>query len=105
MVTARTVTAGSERAGWSPGWTRTLSGVFAAGLVVLAVALIAVWGVASAAGEPGPGPAMLLAHAVVAVAAVMLHRLAGRRGDGAGHLAALGPPALLLLLGVLFWWS
>jgi hypothetical protein len=99
------VTAEPDQAGRLLGWTRTLSAVFAAGLVVLALALIAVWGVASAAGEPGPGPAMLLGHTVAAAGAVALHRLGGRRSGRAGYLAGLGPPVILLLLGVLFWWS
>jgi hypothetical protein len=87
------------------GWTRALSGVFAAGLVVLAISLLAVWGVASAAGVPGPGLTMLVGHAVAAVVALVLHRLARRRTGRVGYLAALGPPAILFLLGVLFWWS
>jgi len=99
------VRAESDREGRLLGWMRTLSGVLAAGLVVLAAALIAVWGFAATAGEPGPGAAMLFGHTVAAVAAVVLYRLAGRRTGRAGHLAALGPPALLLLLGVLFWWT
>lgn len=96
---------GSDREGRLLGWARTLCGIVAAGLVVLAAALIAVWGVASAAGEPGPGVAMLSGHTVAAVAAVMLHRLAARRTGRAGYLATLGPPVLLLLLGLVFWWT
>ncbi len=99
------MSAGSDRAGWLLGWTRTLSGIVAAGLVVLAVALIVVWGVAAADAEPGPGPAMLVGHAVGAAAAWVLHRQAGRRTGRVGYLTALGPPALLLILGGLFWWT
>lgn len=95
----------SEGAARLLGRARILSGIFAAGLVVLAVALIVVWGVASIAGEPGPGPAMLLGHTAAAIAAVGLYRMAGGRSGRAGCLTALGPPAILLLLGVLFWWN
>jgi hypothetical protein len=94
-----------HRVGRVLGWMRTLSGMCAAGLVVLALSLFAAWGVASAAGAPGPGIAMLLAHAVAAAAALVLHRLARGRTGRVGYLAALGPPAILFLLGVLFWWS
>jgi hypothetical protein len=99
------VTAGPDHAERLLGRIRTVSGMVAAGLVVLALALIAVWGAASAAGAPGPGLPMLLGHAVAAAAAVALHRRSRRRSGRAGYLAALGPPAILLLVGVLFWWS
>jgi hypothetical protein len=48
---------------------------------------------------------MLLGHGVAAVAAAVLHRSARVRTGRAAYLAALGPPAVLLLLGFLFWWS
>jgi hypothetical protein len=99
------VSSESERAGWLLDRTRIASGIFAAGLVVLAVALIVVWGVASTAGEPGPGPAMLLGHTAAAAAAVALYRMAGSRGGRAGYFTALGPPMILVLLGLLFWWA
>lgn len=96
---------GPEPVGWVLERARAVSGIFTAGLLVLAVSLIVIWVVASAAGEPGPGPAMLVGHAVAAAAAVLLHRLGRVRTDRAGYLAVLGPPAILLLLGFLFWWN
>lgn len=95
----------TEGAGRALAWTRALSGLFVAGLVVLAVSLFGVWGVASVAGVPGPGPTMLVGHAMGAMAALALQRMARRRTGRGDYLAALGPPAILLLLGVLFWWS
>lgn len=94
-----------ERVSWALDRARALSGIFTAGLIVLAVGLIVVWVAASVAGDPGPGPVMLLAHSVAAAGAVVLHRLAKARTGRAGYLAALGPPAVLVLLGTLFWWS
>jgi hypothetical protein len=94
-----------DQVSWVLSRARTASGICAAGLVALVVALLVVGAVASAAGDPGPGPTMLLGHSLAAAGAVVLHRVARVRTGCAGYLAAIGPPAILLLLGVLFWWS
>jgi len=92
-------------------WVPALSGTVVAGLVVLALGLLLVWVVVGATGSPGPGPLMLAGHAVGAVLAVLLHRTArGRtdsrgRADAIGLAAALGPIGVLVLLGLIFWWS
>jgi hypothetical protein len=87
------------------GWAQAFSGVLVAGLLVLFLGLLVVWVVARANSAPGPGPAMLTGHGVGAVAALVLHRVALRRTDRIGYAAAFGPVAVLLLLGLTFWWS
>ena len=87
------------------GRARAFSGILVAGLLVLFLGLLVVWAVARANGAPGPGWAMLTGHGVGAVAALVLHRVALRRTDGIGYAIAFGPVAVLLLLGLIFWWS
>jgi hypothetical protein len=82
-----------------------VGGALTAGLVALAVALVVVWAVAAALGEPGPGAPMLAGHLVAAVIAVALQRVADRRAGRAGRLAAVG--AVLVVAAVIggYWWS
>jgi hypothetical protein len=75
--------------GRAGGWLRTLSGLLAGGLVVLAVVLTAAWFVADRAGSPGPGVDMLIWHGVAAVAAVLAQRVADRRSGPVGWIAVL----------------
>lgn len=83
---------------------RLLAGVLTAGLVVLALGVVGVWLVAVAHGLPGPGTAMIAGHVVATGVAVALQRVADRRPDRAGLVAAVGVAAVFLLVGVLFWW-
>ena len=69
-------------------WPRTVTGLFAGGLVALALALVVAWFVAGKVGSPGPGPGMLVWHGVAAVAAVAAQLQADRR---------TGPSALLAM--------
>jgi hypothetical protein len=73
--------------------------------MVLAVTLLVGWLAARAEGVPGPGPVMLIGHAVGAVVALVLHRVALRRTDTAGYAAAFGAVGMLPLLGLIFWWN
>jgi hypothetical protein len=68
---------------------RGLSGVFAGGLAVVAVAMFAVWFVAAGAGVPGPGASALVWHATGAVVAVGGQVYADRRAGPRGTIAAL----------------
>lgn len=82
------------RAGAVSHVLRRVSGVFAGGLVVLAVALGVAWVMATRTGEPGPDGAFLAWHAVAAVAAVVAQVRADRAPAGRGAGAA----ALVLLI-------
>ncbi|GAA3221726.1 hypothetical protein GCM10017691_07010 [Pseudonocardia petroleophila] len=68
---------------------RRVSGVFAGGLVVLAVALGVAWVVSTRTGSPGPAGDFLAWHGVAAVAAVVAQVRADRARDGRGVGAAL----------------
>lgn len=87
------------RAGAVSGVLRRVSGVFAGGLVVLAVALGVAWAMATRTGAPGPDGGFLAWHAVAAVAAVVAQVRADRSPDGrgtAGALVVLGISAAVL---------
>jgi hypothetical protein len=84
---------------------RAVSGALCAGLAVLAVALVGVWLVARAEGDPGPGASALVGHLMAAAVAVALQRVAERRADRVGSLAAAGVVLAVLLVGALYWWS
>jgi hypothetical protein len=104
--TARPVTEPDTHArGLAIRWARSLSGMLASGTVVLAAGLFAVWGVAAAIGDPGPGAVALAGHTAGAAAAVALNRVGRRRTGLPGAAALLGVPIVLLLLGWLFWWG
>lgn len=81
-----------------------LTGTLAAGLVVLAVLVLAAQAWGWLAGHPGPGVAMVAGHVLAAVFAVAAQRVADReRGTRA---AACQLVVGLLALGVLtlLWW-
>ncbi len=67
-----------------------MSGVLAAGLVVLVAGLVVAWVVALLAGAPGPGSATLLVHAGAAAVAVVVQVYADRTPGPRGALAAVG---------------
>lgn len=77
--------------------------MLAGGLVALAVALGVVWVVATRTGEPGPGPGLLLWHAVAAVVAVGAQVRADRRADRLGAVAA-GAVVLISVAVLLALW-
>jgi hypothetical protein len=67
---------------------RGLAGVLAGGMVVLALGILVVWVGADRYGLPGPGADVVIGHAVGAVAAVVGQRVADRRPDRTGTVAA-----------------
>ncbi|MET0190387.1 MAG: hypothetical protein ABW212_15395 [Pseudonocardia sediminis] len=85
-----------------PFWDRMLrglAGVLAGGLVVLSLGLLGVWVFSDDWGVPGPGGFTVFWHLVGAVVAVGGQRLADRRPDRTGSLAAavvVGTAALVL---------
>ncbi|WP_051580407.1 hypothetical protein [Pseudonocardia acaciae] len=84
---------------------RVVGGALTAGVVALAVALVVIWALAAAHGQPGPGAPVLAGHLAAAAVAVALQRVADRRADRTGTLAAI---AVLLLVAVLvgvYWWN
>jgi hypothetical protein len=84
---------------------RLVGGALTAGMVVLAVALVVIWVVAAAHGEPGPGTPVLAGHLVAAVIAVALQRVADRDAGRVGRLAALGAVLVVATVVAVFWWS
>jgi hypothetical protein len=84
---------------------RLVGGALTAGMVVLAVALVVIWAVAAAHGEPGPGTPVLAGHLVAAVLAVALQRIADRDAGRVGRLAALGAVLVVATVVAVFWWS
>lgn len=84
---------------WPDRLLRGLAGVLAGGLVVLAVGMVVVWLFADEYGVPGPGGTTVVGHVVGAGVAVLAQRIADRRPDRSGTLAAvvvLGTTALVL---------
>ncbi|MBO0848770.1 MAG: hypothetical protein J2P20_04860 [Pseudonocardia sp.] len=84
---------------------RLVGGAFTAGLVVLAVALVVIWAVAAALGQPGPGASVLAGHLVAAVLAVALQRIADRGAATAGRLAAVGAVLVVAAVIAVYWWN
>jgi hypothetical protein len=85
------------------GWLRGFSGLLAAGLAVLAVALFVVWFVAARAGSEGPGASTLTWHAVGAVVAVLGQVYADRTPGARGTAAAAGVIAVTLVVLAAQW--
>lgn len=87
-----------------PGrWLRGFSGLLAGGMVVLSVALIAAWFVATRMGTAGPGPDTLIWHGAGAVAAVLVQRYADRHAGVAGATAALAVVAITAAVLAVQW--
>ncbi len=84
-------------------FVRGLTGCLSAGFAVLALGLIGVQFWAIGNGQQGPGPGRLITHVAVAALVLVLQRVADRRRDRAGGLAAFG--VLGCVLGsIWFWW-
>jgi hypothetical protein len=66
-----------------------LSGVLAAGLVALLIALTVAWYLSSRTDMPGPGTATLVWHAVAVVVAIPVQIYADRTAGPRGTMAAL----------------
>jgi hypothetical protein len=84
---------------------RGVSGSLAAGLVLLALAVIAVQVYAGNQGLPGPGTYVVVGHCVAAVLAVLGQRFADRL---TGWLAALASLAVVVIAAAtlwIFWWA
>ncbi|MEK6438110.1 hypothetical protein [Pseudonocardia sp. T1-2H] len=96
MTTSRTRTSRAGRL------LRGVSGVLAAGLVGVAVILLAGWAVTTRTGTAGPGTGMLLGHGAAAVVAVVAQAVADRRRDRTGVLAAWA--AIVLVAAVVAWY-
>lgn len=73
---------------WPDRILRGLAGVLAGGMVVLALGILVVWVGADRYGLPGPGADVVIGHGVGAVLAVVGQRVADRRPDRTGTIAA-----------------
>jgi hypothetical protein len=86
---------------------RWLSGVVAAGLVILAgVMAVAAW-ITDRDGAPGPGTDIVLGHLTIAVLAVACQVVADRAGDRQVR-ALLASLAVLVMASAtlwVWWWS
>jgi hypothetical protein len=82
-----------------------LSGVLAGGLVALAVTVCLVQGWASTSGDPGPGSAEVVGHALAALGAVVLQLVAERSPGRTATLAAWCIVTLAAAVLWFGWWS
>jgi predicted lipid-binding transport protein (Tim44 family) len=84
-------------------WWRGFTGSLTAGLVILAIGLLAVAGICLFTGAPGPGPTLLIGHPVAAVLALLAQRVADRRNGPAA--AGAGTAVVLFAISALtlFW--
>ncbi|WP_236952117.1 hypothetical protein [Kibdelosporangium phytohabitans] len=83
---------------------RELSGALAAGLVLLAVAVLVLQIISWANGVPGLGVVELIGHAVAAGLAVYAQRVIDRRPGRPALVAGVGLGVVVVLVLVLFWW-
>lgn len=79
---------------------RTLSGVVAAGVVVLAVVVVGASYLGGERGFPGPGKVSVGAHILAAVVALLAQRAADHRRGVAGIFGSVG---VFLITGLLLW--
>lgn len=84
---------------------RGLSGVFAGGLVVLAVVLVGAAVIAGRDGTPGPGTLTLVIHVAAALAAVVVQVYADRHDTPRGRSAALGVLGITVAVLAFEWLS
>ncbi|MGW5722211.1 hypothetical protein ACWEVP_38980 [Amycolatopsis sp. NPDC003865] len=84
-------------------WWRGFTGSLAAGLVVLAVGVLAVAGIDLGTGAPGPGPALLIGHPVAAALALVAQRVADRRNGAPAAGAGLAVVLFAVSALTLFW--
>jgi hypothetical protein len=87
------------------GFWRELSGALAAGVVVLALVVLAFQVVSWAKNVPGLGVWVLVGHVAGAVVAVVLQRQVDRRDGKASLLAGVGLGVVIAAVLVLFWWA
>ncbi|MEQ0563719.1 hypothetical protein ABJI51_31970 [Amycolatopsis sp. NEAU-NG30] len=84
-------------------WWRGFTSSVAAGLVILAVGVLAVGGICLYTGAPGPGATLLIGHPIAAVLGVVAQRVADRRNG----LPAAGAGVAVMLFAIsaltLFW--
>ena len=73
--------------------------------MALAVALGAVWFVATRTGEPGPAPGLLFWHGVAALAAVVAQVRADRTADRGGSVAAVLVMVISVVVLLALWLS
>jgi hypothetical protein len=85
------------------GALRSLSGVFAAGMVALVVGLVVAYVVAVREAAPGPGAATTLVHVAAAVVAVVAQVYADRTPGPRGALVATGVIVLVGAVLTLEW--
>lgn len=83
---------------WPDRLLRGLAGILAGGMVVLALGILVVWVGADRYGLPGPGADTVIGHLVGAVVAVAGQRVADRRPDRTGTIAAAGVVGLVALV-------
>lgn len=83
---------------------RELAGALAAGLVILAVAVLVLQIISWTNGVPGLGVVELVGHVVAAGLAVYAQRVVDRRPGRPALLAGLGLAVVVVLVLVLFWW-
>lgn len=81
---------------------RGLSGVLSGGLVALAATVVVAQWLIGSSGLPGPGMAAVAGHAIAALAAVVLQRVADR---SRGAQAALAATCVLLLTAAVLWFG
>ncbi|EHR49264.1 hypothetical protein SacmaDRAFT_0971 [Saccharomonospora marina XMU15] len=86
-------------------WWRALTGSLAAGLALLALAVLAAEVFGWASGGKGPGAPAVAGHAVGAVLALVAQAVADRSRGRTAALAGLAVVALVAAVLWLFWWA
>lgn len=84
---------------------RSLTGSLTAGMVVLAVCVVAIAAICQFTDAPGPGLLMLIGHPVAAVLAVLAQRVADTRNGRVAVFAGVGVVVSVTAALSLFWWS
>jgi hypothetical protein len=84
-------------------WWRGLTGSLAAGLTVLAIAVLVVAGIDLYTGAPGPGAVLLIGHPVAAILALLAQRVADRRNGVPAAGAGLAVVLFTVSALTLFW--
>ena len=84
-------------------WWRGFTGSLTAGLVVLAIGVLAVAGICLFTGAPGPGATLLIGHPVAAVLALLAQRVADRRNGPAAVGAGIAVALFTVSALTLFW--
>jgi hypothetical protein len=87
------------------GFLRGVSGILAVGMVLLALANIAVQFYANARDLPGPGVLSVTAHIVAAVLVIVGQIIADRFDDWRAPVSVLGVFLVSAATLWLFWWA